>query len=218
MFFRIAVREADWVDVCYSLRAVLDRKRSGVLHGSRLSHVVRRRGGMGRAVGRFIEFAARALVIRRTTWRALAIGALVDAAIVLPIAPPGSSWWRFADKARGGDFNEEIGWPELVQTIASIRDSLPVQERSRLGILAAGSGQAGAINLYGPELGLPKAICGMNSHWLRGYGDPPPETVIVVGMTRDFAQSANADLARRYCSETVTTYHSLFPVNHVQKS
>ena len=78
--------------------------------------------------------------------------------IVLPIAPPGSSWWRFADKARGGDFNEEIGWPELVQTIASIRDSLPVQERSRLGILAAGSGQAGAINLYGPALGLPKAM------------------------------------------------------------
>ena len=30
----------------------------------------------------------------------------------------------------------------------------------------------------------------MNSHWLRGYGDPPPETVIVVGMTRNFAQSA----------------------------
>jgi hypothetical protein len=30
----------------------------------------------------------RALVIRRTTWIALAIGALVDAALVLPIAPP----------------------------------------------------------------------------------------------------------------------------------
>jgi hypothetical protein len=76
----------------------------------------------------------RALVIRRTTWMALAIGALVDAAIVLPIAPPGSLWWRFADKANGGDFNEEIGWSELVQTIASIRDSLPVEERARLGI------------------------------------------------------------------------------------
>jgi hypothetical protein len=30
----------------------------------------------------------------------------------------------------------------------------------------------------------------MNSHWLRGYGDPPPETVIVVGMSHEFAQSA----------------------------
>ena len=131
-----------------------------------------------------------ALVIRRATWIALAVGALVDAAIVLPIAPPGSLWWRFADKAHGGDFNEEIGWAELVQTIASIRDSLPVEERSHLGILAGDSGQAGAINLYGPALRLPRAICGMNSHWFRGYGDPPPETVIVVGMSREFVQSA----------------------------
>jgi hypothetical protein len=30
----------------------------------------------------------------------------------------------------------------------------------------------------------------MNSHWFRGYGRPPPETVIVVGMRRDFAESA----------------------------
>jgi hypothetical protein len=132
----------------------------------------------------------RALIIRRTTWSALAIGALVDAAIVLPIAPPGSLWWRFADSANGGNFNEEIGWPELVQTVASIRDSLALEERPRLGILARASGQAGAINLYGPALRLPRAICGMNSHWLRGYGDPPPETMIVVGMTREFAQSA----------------------------
>ena len=98
--------------------------------------------------------------------------------------------WGFADKANGGNFNKEIGWPELVQTIASIRDSLPVEEQYRLGILAGDSGQAGAINLYGPALRLPRAICGMNSHWLRGYGDPPPETVIVVGMSREFAQSA----------------------------
>jgi 4-amino-4-deoxy-L-arabinose transferase-like glycosyltransferase len=59
----------------------------------------------------------RALIIRRTTWMALAIGVLVDASIVLPTAPAGSLWWRFADKANGGNFNEEIGWPELVQTM-----------------------------------------------------------------------------------------------------
>ena len=132
----------------------------------------------------------RAVLIRRITWVAFAIGALVAAAQVLPIAPPGSWWWQFADKANGGNFNEEIGWPELVQSVATIRDSLPIEERSRLGILAGDSGQAGAINLYGPALGLPRAICGMNSHWLRGYGDPPPETVIVVGMSRAFAESA----------------------------
>ena len=132
----------------------------------------------------------RARVIRGITWRFLAIGGLVVAAIVLPIAPPGSLWWQLADKANGGNFSEEIGWPELVETVASIRDSLPVEAQSGLGILTGDSGQAGAINLYGPALRLPRAICGMNSHWLRGYGDPPPETVIVVGMSRDFVQSA----------------------------
>ena len=130
----------------------------------------------------------RAFAVRRTIWGAFAIGALVDAAIVLPIAPLGSWWWRVADKANGGNFNEEIAWPELVQTIARIRDSLPLEEQARLGILVADSGQAGAINLYGPELKLPGAICGMNSHWYRGYGDPPPDTVIVVGMTHEFVQ------------------------------
>ena len=123
-----------------------------------------------------------ALVIRWSVWIALTIGALIVAATVLPIAPPGSSWWQAADKANGGNFNEEIGWRELVQTVASVRDTLPIEERSRLGILAADSGQAGAVNLYGPALRLPKAICGTNSHWYRGYGNPPPETLIVVGM------------------------------------
>jgi hypothetical protein len=30
----------------------------------------------------------------------------------------------------------------------------------------------------------------MNSHWIRVYGDPPPKTVIVVGMSREFVLSA----------------------------
>jgi hypothetical protein len=49
----------DWLDVHYSLRAVRDRKRSGVLHGPGLSYVARCRGDMGGAVGCFVEFAAR---------------------------------------------------------------------------------------------------------------------------------------------------------------
>src|SRR6516162_10719732 len=36
-----------------------------------------------------------------------------------------------------------------------------------------------------PAYRLPTAISGMNSNWFRGYGDPPPQTVIVVGMHRN---------------------------------
>ena len=28
----------------------------------------------------------------------------------------------------------------------------------------------------------------MNSNWLRGYGDPPPQTLIMVGMDHDFLE------------------------------
>jgi hypothetical protein len=50
-------------------------------------------------------------------------------------------------------------------------------------ILALNYGEAGAIDLYGPRYGLSPAISGINSYWQRGYGNPPPETVIVVGAT-----------------------------------
>jgi hypothetical protein len=87
------------------------------------------------------------------------------------------------------DLVEEIGWPELVETIAQIRDGLPASEQARLGILAANYGEAGAVNLYGPRYALPQAISGINSFWARGYGNPPPETLIVVGFSREFVEA-----------------------------
>jgi 4-amino-4-deoxy-L-arabinose transferase-like glycosyltransferase len=107
--------------------------------------------------------------------------------VALPIAPVNSSWWNFAAKANG-DLVEQIGWPELVATVAHIRDSLPPSERSRFGILAANYGEAGAINLYGPAHGLPIAISGINSFYDRGYPDPPPNTLILLGFSQQFME------------------------------
>jgi len=84
-----------------------------------------------------------------------------------------------------GDFREEIGWPELVETVAHIRDSLSAEDRAHLGILTSNYGEAGAVNLYGPQYGLPRAISGVNSFWEQGYGNPPPQVVIVLGMSRE---------------------------------
>ena len=104
---------------------------------------------------------------------------------MLPIAPIHSRWWNFA-VANNGDLVEEIGWPELIETVARVRDRLPPADRERLGILAGNYGEAGALNLYGPQHSLPPAISGTNSFWWRGYGNPPPEVVIVVGFDRGF--------------------------------
>jgi hypothetical protein len=95
------------------------------------------------------------------------------------------------------NFAEEIGWPELVETVAGIYTALPAAEKAQTGILAGNYGEAGALNLYGPAYGLPEAISGVNSYWLRGYGDPPPQTLIVVGFSRDQAAQlfARCDLA-----------------------
>ncbi|HEV7220703.1 MAG TPA: hypothetical protein VGN39_17670, partial [Terriglobales bacterium] len=128
------------------------------------------------------------VAIRALAWTALMADIAIMGAVALPIARVNSKWWNVAVKANG-DLREEIGWPELVQTVAKIRDSLPAQERAHVGVLAGNYGEAGAIDLYGPGYGLPAAISGINSFWLRGYGEPPPETLIVVGLSSHFVQS-----------------------------
>lgn len=138
-----------------------------------------------------------------TVRTSLAIGALIVFALTLPIAPIGTAWWRFADAANSC-FSMEVGWPEMVAAVARVRDSLPAGERARLGILAGDEGQTGAVNLYGRAYGLPEAISGMNSNWLRGYGDPAPQVVIAIGfrpgsLNRIFAScQAAAQLSNPY--------------------
>ncbi|HEX5491560.1 MAG TPA: glycosyltransferase family 39 protein [Candidatus Udaeobacter sp.] len=117
-------------------------------------------------------------------WTALAANIIVFSAFFLPIAPVNSPWWRRV-AARNPDVKEEIGWQELAETVARIRDGLPPEDRARVRILAGNYGEAGAINLYGPALGLPPVICPVNSFWERGYGDPPPELLIVLGSSHE---------------------------------
>ena len=123
----------------------------------------------------------------RVIWVCLVLDVIVAGAVALPIAPVNSGWWKFASRV-DSVFPEEIGWPEFVEGVAAVRDRLPVEERARVGILAGNYGEVGALNLYGEKFGLPRAISGVNSSWERGYGNPAPETVIVVGYPREFLE------------------------------
>lgn len=137
--------------------------------------------------------------IMRSAWSALTIGTLIAFALTIPIAPMQSAWWRFADRENGNNFDMEVGWPELVATVAHVRDSLPASERVGTRVLAGDEGEAGAVNMYGRAYGLGEAISGMNSNWLRGYGDPPPQTVIAVGFKKSTLDRifASCDAAAR---------------------
>jgi hypothetical protein len=104
-------------------------------------------------------------------------------AIVVPVAS-GGRLMRFALE-NNGDLREEIGWDELVRTVAGIRDSLPAQQRDNVGVVVGNYGEQGAIELLGPAYHLPPPISGTNSAWLRGYPTPPPSTLIVVGLSHN---------------------------------
>jgi Dolichyl-phosphate-mannose-protein mannosyltransferase len=125
---------------------------------------------------------------RGLTYAGLAAALAMGVALILPVAPIGSRWYQASSNVNG-DLREEIGWRDLVKTVAEIRDTLPAGERATAGILTGNYGEAGAIDLYGGPYGLPKALSGANSFWLRGYGDTPPHPLIVVGLSPKFAQA-----------------------------
>ena len=114
--------------------------------------------------------------------------ALVSAyacAIIFPFASSGPL--RDFALAHNTDLREEIGWNELVRTVAGIRDSLPADQRTHLGITTGNYGEYGAIEILGPAYGLPAPIGTTNSEWLRGYPTPPPTTIIALGIRADEA-------------------------------
>ena len=121
----------------------------------------------------------------RVAWAVAAAAAAVAAVVALPIGPPRSSMWNL----REPELRDEVGWEDLVATVARVRDSIPLEDRGRLAVLTGNYAAAGAVDLYGDRYALPAAISRINSYGERGYGDPPPETVIAIGFPREFLES-----------------------------
>jgi hypothetical protein len=67
---------------------------------------------------------------------------------------------------------DQFGWPEMASEVATIYNSLSPDERAQTGIWAGNYGEAGAINQFGPQYGLPRAYSRHQNHW---YWGPPPQ-------------------------------------------
>jgi hypothetical protein len=135
-------------------------------------------------------------VPRRIGWAAISLLLLagtIAVPLVLPLVPINSRYWSFVNE-NNGDLREEVGWPELAQEVARIWNTIDPAERKQAGIYCGNYGEAGGINLYGPALGLPPVISGINSYWLRGPGNPAPKTLIVVGANREDVEQACASV------------------------
>jgi hypothetical protein len=100
--------------------------------------------------------------------------------VALPVVP--------ADRLEGtpiADLNEDavetVGWPELARAVSHVHRSLPASAQRTAVVFTANYGEAGAIDRYGPALGLPRAYSAHNAY--ARFGAPPGSAgpVIVLG-------------------------------------
>jgi hypothetical protein len=125
----------------------------------------------------------------------LVVGGIVAAPLALPILPLDAAadyahFWDVdhvqVEKEPSGKlpqmYADMMGWPQQAEVTAGVFKSLSPYDQSRVAILTKNYGQAGAIDYFGPALGLPHAISGHNNYYLWGPQQYTGEVVIAVGM------------------------------------
>jgi 4-amino-4-deoxy-L-arabinose transferase-like glycosyltransferase len=114
----------------------------------------------------------------------IALSGGVAAIVALPVLPVTDAGPVVAVNP---DIGETIGWQELTETVARVDRRLG--SPAGVVVLTENYGEAGAIDRFGPGLGLPTAYSGHNAY---GYWGPPPAAgapVIVVGMALRHARA-----------------------------
>lgn len=153
-----------------------------------------------------VLFAAGAVLLERTTqdrytWirRAyislIALVGLILAPLVMPILPVGD--FLAYQKALGGftpvrfenlpanalpqHFADEFGWEDMVRQTGKAFNTLSEETKKNTAIFANNYGEAAAIDFFGANYGLPKAISNHESYWLWGPRNYTGTSVIVLG-------------------------------------
>ncbi len=120
--------------------------------------------------------------LRRPAVRSAAVAATVAlAAALAPVALPLLPVRTLQDSVWGGAAEsqfETVGWPELADQVAVTYRRRPAPDRADVVLLAANYGEAGALDLFGPALGLPHAYSGLNAY---GWWGPPPDRAGTAG-------------------------------------
>jgi 4-amino-4-deoxy-L-arabinose transferase-like glycosyltransferase len=106
------------------------------------------------------------------------VSAAISAVVALPLLPA-SALNGSAALALNPDLGETVGWPELVTTVATVWHRLPPSTV----IFTQNYGEAGAVDLFGPAHGLPRAYSGHNgfSQWGAPAGSQGPVLLLGFG-------------------------------------
>jgi hypothetical protein len=148
--------------------------------------------------------ALEGLTARRVRWLRPALTALLVAGglAVLPLARPVlpvDDFVRYATAIGLSPSNDERhelgrlpqfyadmhGWREMAEAVAGVVHALPDEDRDAACIFGQNYGEAGAMEYFGPGLGLPPALSAHNSYWLWGPGECTGDVLIVLGDRRE---------------------------------
>jgi hypothetical protein len=158
----------------------------------------------------------------------LALTALILLPIGIPVLPPdataayGQTLGAVPQLERGEGkrsalpqwFADRLGWQELVDEVAAIRDALPPDERREVAIFGPSYGQAGALEWLGEDRGLRPAYSTHNTYFL--WGPPPgnPQVAIVIGDRRERLAElfAEVELARIHDCDRCTPWRDDMPI------
>jgi len=125
----------------------------------------------------------------------IAVFGIVFLPFVIPVLPP-QTYVEYSkaigfrpprtENQRNGPLENQLyadmfGWKEMAQETARAYQSLPEDVRGKTAIFVNGYGQGGAIDFFGPELGLPKSIGGHQNYWFWGPREYTGESIIVLG-------------------------------------
>jgi hypothetical protein len=108
---------------------------------------------------------------------AVCVTALLTVPATLPVLSPtalAASPWAGLGQIQ----LDSVGWPGFVEQVAAAYRSIPAAQRADAVIFTANYAEAGAIDMYGPDLGLPPAYSGHNA--LAAWGPPASATAFVV--------------------------------------
>jgi 4-amino-4-deoxy-L-arabinose transferase-like glycosyltransferase len=127
-----------------------------------------------------VEWAERALNRRILLVAGLTVGAIINGFVSLPLLPATQLQGSLV-MALNPDQGGTVGWPQFVDTVSGVWHDLPASERTQTAIFTGNYSEAGAIDLLGRPLGLPRAYSGHNGYSLWGYPNDNDTHVLVTG-------------------------------------
>jgi 4-amino-4-deoxy-L-arabinose transferase-like glycosyltransferase len=177
--------------------------------------------------GLALEAWLRPRALRAAVLAVVAIGGAALSPFAIPILPV-DAYIRYAAALgltqpaleRGSlgvlpqQYADMFGWREMAARVAAVYQALPPADRARAVFFGRNYGEAAAIDIYGPALGLPPAISAHNNYYLWGLRGHDGSVLIVAG--GDPAEMAKAygsiEVAGRIDTPYAMPYETNLPI------